>query len=96
VLAKVPAKWKTDPMYRAPPLPASAMRSQIEGQVVLRVCIGVSGNVETVQVLKSLGFGCDEAATDWAKKRWQFEPATVGGKPVTSCIIQPVGFKRNP
>jgi protein TonB len=71
------------------------MRGQVEGQVVLRVCIGLNGSVETVQVLKSLGFGCDEAAADWAKRRWQFEPARLGGKAVTSCIIQPVAFRRS-
>jgi protein TonB len=89
-----PAKWKTEAFDRSPPYPDAAMKSGVEGQVVLRICIGPTGSVDTATVLKPLGFGCDEAAQSWAKKRWHFEPARRGGKPVPSCIIQPVSFKR--
>jgi protein TonB len=88
-----PAQWMTDEADRSPPYPGAALRNEIEGQVLLRVCVGASGAVESVQLLKGLGFGCDEAATTWAKQRWHFRPARRGGKPVTTCLMQPMRFQ---
>lgn len=88
-----PAQWLTDEADRSPPYPGAALRNEIEGQVLLRVCIDPAGAVETVQVLKGLGFGCDEAAASWAKQRWRFRPARRGGTPVRTCLMQPMRFQ---
>lgn len=88
-----PAEWLTDEADRSPPYPGAALRNEIEGQVLLRVCVGPSGGVDSVQLVKGLGFGCDEAATNWAKSHWRFRPARRGGKPVTTCLMQPMRFQ---
>jgi periplasmic protein TonB len=88
-----PAQWITDVVDRSPPYPPAALRNGIAGQVLLRVCVAATGNVESVTVLKKLGFGCDEAAVEWAKKRWRFKPARRGGEPVPTCMLQPMRFR---
>jgi protein TonB len=87
-----PPKFKIPASERTPPYPRQARRQGIQGQVVLRVCIGTSGEVSKVDVVKPLGFGCDEAAADWARTRWKFEPAKQGGHPIPMCITAPVTF----
>lgn len=87
-----PPRFKIPAAERTPPYPRQARRQGIQGQVVLRVCVGTDGAVSSVNVLKSLGFGCDEAAADWAKEKWRFEPAKQGGQPIPMCITAPVTF----
>lgn len=88
-----PPELLTDELSRLPPYPSAALRAEIDGQVLLRVCIAPSGAVDTVQVVKGLGFGCDEAASAWARSHWRFKPARRGGTPITYCIMQPVRFQ---
>jgi periplasmic protein TonB len=88
-----PAQWLTPESERSPPYPGMALRREIEGQVVLRVCIDIAGHVDSVAVVRGLGFGCDEAAADWAQKRWRFRPARRGESAVPTCILQPVRFQ---
>ncbi|MDB4971302.1 MAG: Ferric siderophore transport system, periplasmic binding protein TonB [Myxococcales bacterium] len=86
------AEWATDAAERSPPYPSAALRAEIEGQVMLKVCVSPSGDVDSVQVIKGLGFGCDEAASTWAKQHWHFRPARRGGRAVTACMLQPMRF----
>lgn len=88
----VAAEWATDAAERSPPYPGAALRAEIEGQVMLKVCVSPAGDVASVQVVKGLGFGCDEAAATWAKQHWHFRPARRGGRPVTTCLLQPMRF----
>ncbi len=88
-----PAQWLTDEADRSPPYPGAALRNEIEGQVLLRVCVGPSGSVDSVQLVKGLGFGCDEAAANWAKSRWRFRPARRGATAVPTCLLQPMRFQ---
>ena len=88
-----PAQWMTPESERSPPYPGMALRREIEGQVVLRVCIDVEGRVDSVEVVRGLGFGCDEAAAAWARQRWRFHPAHRGEQAVPTCILQPVRFQ---
>ena len=88
-----PAQWMTPESERSPPYPGMALRREIEGQVVLRVCIDVGGRVDSVEVIRGLGFGCDEAAAAWARQRWRFRPAHRGEQAVPTCILQPVRFQ---
>ncbi|MGZ3404886.1 MAG: energy transducer TonB [Polyangia bacterium] len=88
-----PPQMLTDELSRLPPYPSAALRAEIDGQVLLRVCIGTTGAVDTVEVVKGLGFGCDEAASSWAKSHWRFRPARRLGTPVSYCIMQPVRFQ---
>lgn len=78
---------KVDPEY-----PQLAKMTGVEGIVVLAVLIDESGNIEDIEVVKSLGnTGCDEAAVE-AVKQWQFAPATRQGKPIAARVTLPVLF----
>lgn len=52
-----------------------AERAAIEGKVRLLLHISESGDVESAEVLKGLGYGLDEAAIE-AVKRMKFKPAS--------------------
>jgi protein TonB len=64
------------------PYPRAAKRANIEGTVKLEVTVGTDGRVLRVRVLKSLGYGLDEAAVR-ALRRARFKPAIGSdGKPM--------------
>lgn len=75
-----------------PAYPLVARRLREQGRVLLRLRIDASGQVTRVQVVKSLGFGLDEAAVA-AVKRSRFQPATRHGMPVACIALLPVDFK---
>ncbi|HJX52896.1 MAG TPA: energy transducer TonB [Polyangia bacterium] len=57
-----------------PDYPPEARRLQIEGQVKLRVAVDRQGNIRWARVIKSAGFGLDEAAK-LGLARTKFKPA---------------------
>jgi periplasmic protein TonB len=63
------------------PYPDEAKRSGIEGQVVMSVRIGASGDVLAVKVLSGPGYGLNEAAAA-AIRGFKWTPATKNGVPV--------------
>ena len=78
---------KVDPEY-----PLLAKMTGVEGIVVLLILIDASGNVEEIEVVKSLGnTGCDEAAVK-AIKQWRFAPAMRQGRPIAARVTMPVLF----
>ena len=78
---------KVDPEY-----PRLAKMTGVEGIVVLLILIDESGNVEEIEVVKSLGnTGCDEAAVK-AIKQWRFAPAMRQGRPIAARVTMPVLF----
>ena len=75
-----------------PEYPKSAKKANVFGFVHLNVKISPSGEVEDVEVLSSLGYGCDEAAVAAVKKS-TFIPATRNGKPVVDFLRVSYRFK---
>ena len=71
--------------------PSKALEDGIEGQVVLRVLVSESGDVENVDVVSG-DKGLTEAAVD-AVKKWTFEPYLVDGKPAKVRTTLPIDFK---
>jgi periplasmic protein TonB len=67
------------------PYPDEARRAAIEGQVVMSVRIGPSGDVLSVKVLSGPGYGLNEAAAT-AIRRFKWMPATKNGEPVETEI----------
>jgi TonB family protein len=55
------------------------------------VLVDDKGRIVKARVIQSVP-GLDEAALDAAKK-WQFEPARKGGKPVATILHMPVAFR---
>lgn len=61
--------------------PAEAKSRRIEGPVVMEILIDSTGKVRDLKLLEGPGFGLNEAALA-AIAKFEFEPATVDGKPV--------------
>jgi periplasmic protein TonB len=69
-----------------------ARKARLQGVVIVQAIIDKEGRVTNVKVLKGLGMGLDQAAVD-AIKKWQFEPATLHGKPVAVYYNLTVNFR---
>ncbi|MBL1211778.1 MAG: energy transducer TonB [Ignavibacteriae bacterium] len=71
--------------------PDFAVRVGLEGRVILRAYVDTRGNVYKVDVIKSLGGGCDEAAVK-AVMETKFTPGKQRGKPVKVMVAIPISF----
>jgi protein TonB len=72
--------------------PEIAKRAGVEGRVYVLAFVDETGTVTKVQVLKGLGAGLDEAATN-AVKQTKFKPGKQRGKPVKVQVSIPIVFK---
>ncbi len=54
-----------------------ARLNHISGIVKLKVTVDTEGNVNDIEVVRSVGYGLDENAVK-AVRTWKFEPATKG------------------
>jgi len=69
-----------------------ARDSQVEGVVVLSIVVQDDGSVTDAAVVKPLGFGLDEKATE-AVIQWKFRPGLKNGVPVNVAETVEVNFK---
>ena len=75
-----------------PEYPREARRLGKEGTVVLKLFLDAAGEVASVEVLQTPGYGLDEAARE-AVRRSRFRPARAGGVPVACQAILPIHFR---
>ena len=76
-----------------PAYPSASRRAGEEGTVRLKVLVDESGRPREVQVAKGSGFArLDEAAIE-AVKKWRFQAATDGSKPITAWTQVAITFK---
>jgi TonB family protein len=76
-----------------PDYPAEARRLQIEGQVKVRVAIDRQGNMRWARVIKSAGYGMDEAVKQ-TLPRQKFKPAhACDGRVVDQIITYTYTFR---
>ena len=104
--AGVSLGYQGDPAYRAsdgvqpakvirrvePHYTPQARREMIQGVAVLEVVVDAQGNPARISVVSPLGFGLDERAIQ-AVSRWQFEPGTKDGQPVSTISTVEVNFR---
>lgn len=84
--------------YRAVPLkyPGPALRSRMEGTVVLKVLVDENGVPMDVTVEKTSGYALlDRSAREQVLHGWKFQPATVDGHAVRAWARVPVTFSVN-
>ena len=72
--------------------PEQAKENDIQGTVKVRVFIDRYGEVTHAEVVKGIGYGCDEAAKV-ALYYAQFKPGLIKGKPVKVQMVVPIEFK---
>jgi periplasmic protein TonB len=79
--------YSPDPEYSS-----EARQAKYQGTVVLSLIVAPDGKAHDLRIARSLGMGLDEKAID-AVKRWRFEPARKGGKPVAVAVDVEVNFR---
>src|SRR5688572_2055554 len=62
--------------------PEEARKNKIEGKVIVQFIINEDGTCSDFEVIKGIGYGCDEAAVEAFKKMPKWNPGLVNGKPV--------------
>ena len=72
--------------------PEQAKLNKIAGIVVIKAYIDKDGNPVKTEVIKGIGYNCEEAAIE-AIMQTKFSPAKLNGKNVGSQILIPVKFK---
>jgi TonB family protein len=88
-----PALTPVEILYK--PLPTytqEARQMHLEGEVLVRVVFGASGNLHVEQVVKGLGHGLDEAALR-AAQQIRFRPAWRNGQPYDSTALVHIVFE---
>jgi protein TonB len=76
---------RVDPEY-----PTLARAAKVQGVVILEATVGTSGQVQRVQVLRSIPL-LDQAAVK-AVKQWRYSPLTLNGKPTPFVLTVTVDF----
>lgn len=76
--------------FVAPVYPPEAQAAGQRGIVILEIVVGAGGNVESVNVVRSVP-PFDDAATA-AVRQWQYEISRVDGKPVPVRLTVPITF----
>ncbi len=85
----VPAEILSKP---TPVYTAEARTMRIEGEVLLEVVLGASGNLRVVRVVRGLGHGLDDNAVR-AAQQIQFKPAMRNGQPADSTVVLHIIFQ---
>lgn len=75
-----------------PHYPESARRRGIEGTTLLKVHVSERGRVKDILIERSAGYQELDLAALKAVKKWQFEPAKQGSRPVAVWVMLPVRF----
>lgn len=76
-----------------PPYPASEIRAERDGVVLLKVLIGIDGRVRAVEQISATSEAFFEATRRQALSKWRFKPATRGGVPEESWKTMSVRFE---
>lgn len=66
--------------------PEAALRNRVGGRVTVRFAIEPDGRLTGFEVLKGIGYGCDEALVDAIKNGPAWKPATSAGKPIRDTV----------
>ncbi|HXJ01838.1 MAG TPA: energy transducer TonB [Micropepsaceae bacterium] len=80
--------------HTIPDYPAISRRLGEQGTLRLKLAIAADGTVSDARVEASSGYQrLDEAAVQWVKTHWRYEPAMQGTKPMPSSALAEVTFK---
>lgn len=73
--------------------PAEAIKKSIQGIVYVRFVINMDGSLSDIEVVKGIGYGCDEEAARVIRlTSGLWKPGSLFGKPVRVRVRQPISF----
>jgi len=73
--------------------PVKAKKAAVEGRVILRFVVGVEGDISNVEVLRGIGFGCDEEAVRVIQSSPKWIPGKQRGRSVKVSVTVPLSFR---
>lgn len=73
--------------------PASAQRANISGRVFVKFVVEDDGSIGEVNVMKGIGFGCDEEAIRVVKSMPKWKPGVQNGKNVRVYYNMPIVYR---
>jgi TonB family protein len=73
--------------------PWEAKNNKIEGIVFVKFVIEATGEVSEVNIMKGIGYGCDEEAARVVKNMPKWKPAMQNGYPIAIYYNMPISFK---
>lgn len=73
--------------------PGAAVQATIEGKVYLKFIVEKDGAISNVEVMKGIGFGCDEEALRVLNAMPKWNPGKQNGQPVRVYFTIPLVFK---
>jgi TonB family protein len=76
-----------------PPYTQAARDAKAEGIVLIEAIVRKDGSIDTVKVLRGIGYGLDESAVNAIAHDWKFQPGTLNGKPVSVKILVETSFR---
>ncbi|SFU17910.1 outer membrane transport energization protein TonB [Algoriphagus locisalis] len=75
--------------------PAQAKRIGIEGTVIVRFVVNTDGSIQDIELVRTIGGGCDEIAKEVIENSPNWNPGRIGGRVVRSRMTMPIRFKLN-
>lgn len=86
-------QFQADYLQNPPPVyPRLSQRLKEQGEVLLRVRVGVDGEPLEISLQQSSGHARLDKAAQKAVIEWRFEPAQSNGKPVIAWVVVPFEF----
>jgi periplasmic protein TonB len=73
--------------------PTPAVNANVTGKVYMQFVVGQDGNISKVDVLKGIGFGCDEEAERVVKSMPKWSPGRQSGRAVSVKFTLPISFQ---
>lgn len=72
--------------------PSAAQRANVSGKVFAKFVVEKDGSLGDVQILKGIGFGCDEEAQRVLKSMPKWSPGKQNGRAVRQYYTMPISF----
>ncbi|GMQ23501.1 hypothetical protein Aoki45_01830 [Algoriphagus sp. oki45] len=73
--------------------PEAAKEANIQGMVMVTFVVRADGSVDTIEVLRGIGGGCDEEAVRVVAESGKWTPGKKEGKAVNTQVTLPIQFK---
>lgn len=75
--------------------PRKAIQAEIQGTVQVKFTIEIDGSINNIEIVRKLGYGCDEEVIRVIKRMPKWTPAKRDGKAVKSYVTMPISFNLN-
>lgn len=73
--------------------PSTAQRAGVQGKVFVKFVVKSTGEIGDIEVLKGIGFGCDEEAVRVISQMPKWQAGKQNGKPVNVYFTMPIAFR---